>query len=110
MADRLTLAVTVGVEASCVIASELGESTAGLTCTAALRRLPGGRNSYLPLPATAYTATVTAFAGDATRGPGFTVTIADDAALSPGVYQANAYIVQAGNTIETLEWIVEVTA
>lgn len=110
MADRPVVVFRIGIERTEIIATALGESTTGLDCAVIYRRLPGGRNSYSPLSATAYSPVITAFAGDATRGPGFYVTTESDAVLSPGIYQANWYITDGGTPIAGDDWLVEVQA
>lgn len=110
MADRPVAPCTVGVERTEIIASALGDDTTGHDCVVTYRRLPGGRNSYSPLSAVAYSPVITDFAGDATRDAGFYVTTEADATLKPGIYQADAYITQGVASIAHIEWLVEVSA
>ena len=110
MADRPVASYTVGVERTELIASALGDDTTSHECRVTYRRLPGGRNSYMPLPDIAYEPVMSAFAGDVTRGEGFYVTTESAATLKPGIYQADAYVTQGPASIAHFEWIVEVSA
>lgn len=113
MADRQVFPVRAGSTHQLTLASPLA-STFTATCTGAVYALPGGRNSNSYETASSATYTVTNFAGNATYGPGWYLTMADTVTddLAPGVYLAIAEITYTAPSawVDAVEWIIEVAA
>lgn len=110
MSERAVYTIRRGADYSFVLASALTEDTSGYTCAAKIKRLPGGRNSYTPSSTIAATYTVTEFAGDDDRGPGWYLTLTDTQtlALTPGTYMADALIENGATDYITASWVLEV--
>lgn len=112
MSDRGIYPVRQGADHQLTLASKLGD-TFTATCTAAIHRLPGGRTSNTPDPDVTTTYTVTTFAGNATYGPGFYLTLQDTvtSGLEPGVYWAQATIIYTAPSVWTQKtdpWLLEI--
>ena len=89
MSERQIFSIHPGQTHSLLLSSPLGSSFTA-TAEVTVHRLPGGRNSYSYTTAPAASYTVTEFAGDATRGPGWYVTLfpADTETLATGTWLA----------------------
>lgn len=111
MSDRPVYPVDIGVPISWVIASDLADDITGYTCTAMVRRLPGGRTSYRPAAEIILTPVVQPFEGDELRGPGWYVTLYEDdsASLDPGIYQLDAGILLGSELTARFTWLLEAT-
>lgn len=113
MADRRVFTVQRGSVHRVLIAAASGEDITDITITVDLHRLPGGRNSYTPIPDVAASYTMIAFDGDDDRGEGWYAELdeAETADLKPGIYLA-VPTVTAGGEILNLEvpdlWLLEI--
>lgn len=95
---------------SFVLATPLDTSLSA-TCRGDLRRLDDGEYEVDPDTSVAASFTVSDFAGDAERGPGFYLTLdeTDTAALVAGArYLADAIVTISGNDYVQASWIIEV--
>lgn len=93
-----------------VLASPLGTSLTA-TCQGDLRELDAGENEIDGSPTVAASFTVTDFAGDAERGPGFYLTLTSAATLSLEKgkrYLADAIVTISAEDYVQRSWIIEV--
>jgi hypothetical protein len=93
-----------------LLASKPGDSFAA-TCRGDLRKLDPGKSEVNPDATVAAAFTVSDFAGDDKRGPGFYLTLADDATagLEAGArYLADAIYTVSGEDYVAGSWIIEV--
>lgn len=93
-----------------VLASPLSTSLSA-TCRGDLRKLEPGRTEVDPDEPVAVSFTVTDFAGDAERGPGFYLTLSDsdtDSLEAGARYLADAIYTISGNDYVAGSWIIEV--
>jgi hypothetical protein len=109
MSERTVATIRRGMDYTFVLASALGEVTAGYTCTSDIKSLPGGVNSYSPSADVILSYAVTTFPGDSTRGPGWYLTLTDEDTLdlAPGTYMADARVTDGTVTI-TESWVLQV--
>lgn len=110
MSERTVYTIRRGADYSFVLASEVGDDTTGYTCSADIKRLPGGINSYTPASTVEDSFAVTSFAGDSDRGPGWTLSLTDTQtlALSPGTYMADALLTYSDSQYITRSWVLQV--
>ncbi len=110
MSERAVYTIRRGADYSFVLASEVGDDITGYTCSADIRRLPGGLNSYTPSDTVAESFNVSSFAGDATRGPGWylSLTDTDTLGLEAGTYMADALLEVGSAQYITASWVLQV--
>lgn len=111
MADRQVSSVVRRQTFTILAASDLGDDVSAIEVEADVRKLPGGRNSYMPSSTVAATYGVEDFAGDATYGPGWylTLTTAQTESLSPGTYVSDVRVTDvSGDITYSAQWLLEV--
>lgn len=112
MSERSLFTVRRGETHTIILASPLSSSYTA-TISVPIYRLPGGRNSYSPASSVAETYNSSTFAGDASYGPGWYLTLSDieTAALDKGVYvaiPAISYTAPSTEVDKPLQWLLEV--
>lgn len=110
MSERAVYTIRRGADYTFVLASEVGDDITGYTISAKVKKLLGGRNAYTPSSTVEATFTTSSFAGDATRGPGWYLTLSDTQtlALATGAYLADAKLVTGTTEYITAPWVLDV--